>query len=122
MMEYSIGTSSRKLNKLVSFCFIFVIIISENNEILTGPEISVDMNNENPTTGGDGAGAVPQGDSGAAASNKASMPSAGGNAAAAVPAASSGVSGIKGDEGVSGRDEGDNKEGGQRRSIISSIW
>lgn len=86
-----------------------------------GPEISVDMNNENPTTGGEGAGAVPQGESGAAASNKASMPSAGGNAVTAAPAASSGVSGIKGDEGVSGRDEGDNKEGGQRRSIISSI-
>lgn len=88
--------------------------------IFIGPEISVDVNNENPNAAGDGTtGAPREGENGAAASNKASQ-SAAGNAAAPVAVGSSG--GVKvSEEGVSGREESDNKEGGQRRSIISSI-
>lgn len=82
------------------------------------------MNNENPNAAADGTAAVPirEGESGVAASNKASLPSAAGNAAAPVAAGSSSGGAKVNEEGVSGRDESDNKEGGgQRRSIISSI-
>lgn len=117
-MEFLIGTLLRKLNKSVrcnsSIDWIFWTVF-------VGPEISVDVNNENTNGAGEGTPAAPrEGENGVAASNKASLQSATGNAAAPVAVGSSG--GVKvSEEGVSGREESDNKEGGQRRSIISSI-
>lgn len=86
-----------------------------------GPEISVDVNNENQNVVADGT--ANRDDNGVGSSNKASNQAGAVNTTTAVPNSSAaGVGGTKGnDEGAAGREDNDNREPGQRRSIISSI-